>query len=282
MSELDLGPIGVSVNVTANDSYLVEASELEQFGYSTIWLPGGQIDSLDRIRHVIQATTTARVGSGIISPDVYNPDDVVRLYADLQARAPDRFVVGLGGSQQPRSLAGLTRYLNRLDQAAPAVPRERRLLAALGPRKLEIARRRCAGAIALLVTPAYTGQARTMLGQHATLVIDQFVVLDADPTRARRTARQHLAFLSGVAGYRANFARMGFTDTDVSQLSDHLVDALVAWGDADTIVQRLAEHRVAGADHIIVAALNEGDQPGPFDVAHQLADRLTAIDDPAR
>jgi hypothetical protein len=57
---------------------------------------------------------------------------------------------------------------------------------------------------------------------------------------------------------------------------------LATWGDADTIVQRLTEHRSAGADHIIVAALDEGDQPGPFDVARQLADRLIAIDDPAR
>jgi len=160
------------------------------------------------------------------------------------------------------------------------VPAERRLLAALGPRKLEIARTRCAGAIALLVTPAYTSEARTMLGEQSTLVIDQFVVLDTDATRARETAREPLKFLSGIPGYRANFARMGFTDTDVSDLSDRLVDALVAWGDADTIAERINTHRNAGADHVILAVLNRGNQPGPLDVARQLGHRLTTAGAP--
>jgi probable F420-dependent oxidoreductase len=282
MSELDLGPIGVSLNITPDDAHLDEARQLERLGYRTVWLPGGQLDRLDRIAQLIQATTTIQVGSGIISPDVYGSDAVATLYAELQARTPDRFVVGLGGSQQPPALAGLHRYLDRLDHATPPVPAERRVLAALGPRKLEIARSRCAGAIALLVTPSYTSRARTILGEGSTLVIDQFVVLETDPTRARAAARGHLRFLSGVAGYRANFVRMGFTDTDIADLSDHLVDALVAWGDADTVAQRVKAHRDAGADHVILAVLNEGDQPGTLDVARELAHRLGTINDPGR
>ena len=273
MTELDLGPIGVAVNVTADDRHLAEAKQLEQLGYRTIWLPGGQIDNLDRIAQLVRATSTVRVGSGIISPDVYEWDEVARLHADLQAGAPGRFVVGLGGSQKRRSLDGLNSYLDRLDRADPPVPAQRRLLAALGPRKLEIARTRCAGAVALLVTPEYTSQTRARLGPDATLVIDQFVVLDMDRTRARRAARGHLRFLSGIAGYRANFVRMGFDDTDIADLSDRLVDALVARGDADTIAARLDEHLSAGADHVIVTVLSEGDQPGLLDVAGQLANR---------
>jgi probable F420-dependent oxidoreductase len=277
MSKLDLGPIGVSLNVTPDEAYLDEARQLEQLGYRTVWLPGGQLDRLDRISQVIQATTAIQVGSGIISPDVYPPDAVASLYADLQASTPDRFAVGLGGSQKPPSLPGLNRYPDRLDHATPPVPAGRRLLAALGARKLEIARNRCAGAMALLVTPAYTSRARTILGEESTLVIDQFVVLDTNPTQARQTARGPLGFLSTVAGYRANFLRMGFTGTDIAGLSDGLVDALVAWGDADTIAQRVNAHRNAGADHVILAVLNEGDQPSPLDVARELAHRLGAI-----
>src|SRR4051812_12634037 len=282
MIALALGPISVSLNVTADDTYVDQAREIEQLGYQTIWLPGGQIDRLDRIAEVIRATREVRVGSGIISPDVYDSDEVARLHVDLQASAPDRFVVGLGGSQRPRSLQGLHRYLDRLDDAVPPVPAEHRILAALGPRKLAIARTRCAGAVALLVTPAYTSQARTIVGNQSTLVIDQFVVLDSDPRRARQTARKHLNFLSGVPGYRANFARRGFTDSDISELSPHLVDELVAWGDADTITDRIRAQRNAGADHVILAPLSEGDQPGPLDVAHQLADRLTTVSNQAR
>jgi probable F420-dependent oxidoreductase len=276
MTKLDLGPTGVALSVTAGDTHLDEARALERLGYRTSWLPGGQIDKLDRIAELVHATTTMQVGSAIISPDVYAADDVARLHAELQSTAPDRFVAGLGASQKPRALAELNRYLDRLDEAGIPVPADRRILAALGPRKLEIARRRCAGAMALLVTPAYTSEARTILGADSTLVIDQFVVLDTDALRARRTARGRLKFLSGVAGYRANFTRMGFSDADIADLSDHLVDELVIWGDADTIVQRIDAQRNAGADHVILAVLNDADQPGALDVAAQLADRLTA------
>lgn len=273
MTRLDLGPIGVAVNIARNDAHLAEARQLEQLGYQTIWLPGGQIDSLDRIRQLVRATGAARIAPAIISADVYSSDALAGLHAGLETSAPGRFVVGLGGSQQPHSLDALHRYLDRLDGAVPPVPAGHRLLAALGPRKLDIARTRCAGAIALLVTPGYTSRARASLGAASTLVIDQFVVLDTDAGRARETARGHVRFLAGVAGYRANFARMGFDDTDVADLSDHFVDALVAWGDADAIGQRIAEHHVAGADHVIVTVITDGDQPGLVQVAQQLADR---------
>ena len=274
MSKLDLGPIGIALNVSADDGHLAEAAELEELGYATIWLPGGQIDSLDRIAQIAGATTTIRVASGIISLDVYEPGAVIQLYADLQASAPGRFVVGLGGPQKPRPLAALNDYLDQLDQAEPPVPAGRRILAALGPRKLELARDRAAGAIALLVTPAYTAAARRVLGDQSTLVIDQMLVLGTAATRAREIARRPLRFLSGVSGYRANFARMGFTDDDIADLSDRLVDELVTWGDADAIIARINEHRQAGADQVVLTILNEGDQPAPIEVARQLAGRL--------
>ncbi len=276
MTKLDLGPIGISLNVTPDDTYLAEAAEIEELGYSAIWLPGGQIDSLDRISQVIRATRTIRVAPGIIPTDVYAPSAVTALYAELQASAPDRLVVGLGGSQKPRSLQPLHDYLDKLDEGVPPVPAERRILAALGPRKLEIARDRFAGAITLLVTPAYTADARRILGEDATLIVDQMLVLDTDAARARKTARGHLGFLSGVGGYRANFARMGFADADISNLSDRLVDELVVWGGADTITARLAEQVAAGADHVVLGVLNEGDQPGAIEVARELAGRLTS------
>ena len=43
------------------------------------------------------------------------------------------------------------------------------------------------------------------------------LVLDTDAARARQAARVPLSFLSGVSGYRANFARMGFTDRDIAE-----------------------------------------------------------------
>src|SRR5712691_4633693 len=107
MSKLSLGPVGLALNVSADDTYLREAAEVEELGYSAIWLPGGQIDSLDRIAKIVGATTSVPVIPGIISLDVYPPAAVVRLHAQLQASAPDRCLVGLGGPQQPRPLGPL-------------------------------------------------------------------------------------------------------------------------------------------------------------------------------
>ena len=275
MSKIDLGPIGIALNVSADDGYLKEAAELEELGYSAIWLPGGQIDSLDRIAAIVGATTSVPVASAVISPDVYEPGPVIQLYRRLQASAPGRFVAGLGGPQKPRPLQALNDYLDRLDQAEPPLPAGGRLLAALGPRKLGLARDRSAGAIALLVTPAYTSAARRILGGESTLVIDQMVVPDADAARAREIARRPLRFLSGMSGYRANFARMGFTEADIAGLGDRLVDELVTWGGTDTIAARVNEHLQAGADQVMLTILNQdAGRPFPIETARQLAGLL--------
>jgi len=137
-----------------------------------------------------------------------------------------RYSAGAPGS---RPDSPLNEYLDQLDRAEPPVPAGRRLLAALGPRKLDIARDRSAGAVLLLVTPGYTHAARDILGGQSTLVISQLLALDSDAGRAREAARGPLRFLSGVGGYRASWARMGFTGADIDSLSDELVDQLVAW-----------------------------------------------------
>ncbi len=214
MSKLGLGRIGIALSVS--DTYRDEAAELERLGYSAIWLPGGQIDNLTRLADVVAAATAVPVGSAVISLDVYSADMVAGLYARLEETAPGRFVAGLGGPQQRRPLEALNSFLDQLD---PVLPPDRRLLAALGPRKLQLARDRCAGAILLLVTPGYTSTARRILGDEHVLVVDQMLVLDTDDARARHTARRPLGFLSALPGYRASFARMGFTDSDITGVS---------------------------------------------------------------
>lgn len=260
----------MTVQISADGKHLDEAAVLEELGYSAIWLRGGQIDSLSRIAEVVRATTAVPVVPGIIPVDVYGPGDVIQLYADLESRAPGRFVAGLGGPQVPRPLRPLNDYLDQLDQGEPPVPAGRRILAALGPRKLSLARERAAGAVLLLVTPGYTRAARSILGTEAALVISQLVVLDTDAARAREAARGSLRFLAGVRGYQASFTRMGFTGTDIASISDELVDQLVAWGSTGTITARISEYLRAGADHVVLTMLGNGHQPG-IDPARQLA-----------
>jgi probable F420-dependent oxidoreductase len=128
----------------------------------------------------------------------------------------------------------------------------RRVLAALGPKMLGLARDRAAGALSELVTADYTAQARELLGPDTALVVEQLIVPQTDPQLARQYARKPLGYLAQMPAYQAHFRRMGFTDDDISQLSDRLVDALVVWGDEATIAARVAEHRQAGADQIAV------------------------------
>jgi probable F420-dependent oxidoreductase len=273
MSKLGLGPVGMTVQVTADGGHLEEAGALERLGYSAIWLRGGQLDHLSRIAEVVEATAAVPVVPGIISVDVYPPGEVTKLYAELEARAPGRFIAGLGGPQVPRPLRPLHDYLDQLDQGTPPVPASRRLLAALGPRKLEIARQRAAGAVLLLVTPDYTRTARGILGARATLVVSLLVAPQPDAASAREAGREPLRFLSAVPGYRDSFARMGFTGGDIDSLSDDLVDRLVAWGSTDSIAARVNEFRQAGADHVALTLLDSEDQPA-MDSARQLARSL--------
>ncbi|MFC4949155.1 TIGR03620 family F420-dependent LLM class oxidoreductase [Pseudonocardia sp. GCM10023141] len=257
-----LGRYGVSLPVT--DDLEDTAAAVEELGYSAIWVAGGQLATLEPLLRILRATTRIAVVPGIIALDVHGPAAIAALYAEAEAIAPGRLVVGLGGPQRLRvgALAAIEQALDELDSTAHGtpVPQERRLLAALGPRKLDLARSRFGGAVTLLVDPAFTASARTRLGAGPTLVVDQMVALDHDPQAARAAARQPLGFLATVGGYARAFARMGFADSEISELSDRLVDTVFAIGSVDAVTARLREQLAAGADHVVIAPVFG---PGP-------------------
>jgi len=230
---------------------------------------GGQLTTLDPLGEIVAATRSIGVGSGIIATERFNAATVAAAYA---AMAPGRFLVGLGGAHGPDQLRTLGAYFDQLDAAG--VPADARVLAAIGPRKLELAAERCAAAIPLLITPEYTARARAVVGAGTGLVVAQYVVLDPDPDAARAAARAPMGFLVNVPGYTASFRRQGFADTDVAGLGDRLVDALVAWGDADTVAARLREHLDAGADQVDICVLPTPASPDLRATWRTLAGRL--------
>jgi probable F420-dependent oxidoreductase len=263
-----LGRYGVALSV--GDDLEAHADAVERLGYSAIWVAGGQLQTLEPLLRILRATTRVAVVPGIIPLDVHGPAAIADLYAEAERIAPGRLVVGIGG--QAGGIAALRRALDELDSA---VPQERRLLAALGPRKLELARDRFGGAVTLLVSPGYTGWARAALGDASTLVVDQMVVLDDDPRSARAAAREPLGFLSTVGGYAAAFSRMGFDDRDIRELSDRLVDAVFAWGNVDPVMARLREQTAAGADHLVIAPVPTAGGLGELEIAERLAPHLS-------
>lgn len=271
MTKIELGRIGAALAADDGGGYLRLAAQLEDLGYSTL-STGGPTSELEHYRALVQATRQVRVTGSIMAVDRFDADAVIALYRDLESSNPGRLVLGLGGAHGPQPFATLNAYLDRLDAAS--IPATRRFLAALGPRMLDLARDRSSGALPLLVTPAYTAQARARLGNDRTLAIDQFVVVETDPERARSLARGPVGGLGSVPAYQANFRRMGFGENDIAQVSDRLVDALVAWGDAATVAARVGEHLSAGADHVLinlVADPAEALSPEPY---RQLAEQL--------
>jgi len=252
MAKLGLGSLGVALGPQDGPEFGAALAELEELGYDTIWLTGGPMTSLSQIGDAVRATRQVPVATGIIAVARFGAAEVAAAYAQLEASHPGRFVVGLGGAHGPKPLPTLNAYLDRLDTEPPTVPAERRVLAALGPKMLELARDRAAGALPVLVTPDYTAQARELLGPDSALVVQQLIVPETDPQLARQYAREPLGFLGRMPQYQAHFRRMGFTEDDISQLSDRLIDALVTWGDEATIAARVAEQRQAGADQIAV------------------------------
>jgi probable F420-dependent oxidoreductase len=279
MSKLGMGTIGVTVGRPGDGDVLVDAAtELAELGYSTIWLAGPQITSLDRIGKVVRATRGVKIASGIISVDRFDPRAVAAAYAEIEASHPGRYIVGLGGAHGPQPLRRLAAYLDALDTVPPTVPTRARILAALGPRMLRLARDRSAGAYPLLVTPDYTARARSLLGDDAVLVVQQFVVLETDHDKARDLARASLGFMTARGGgYAANLQRMRFSDDEIAQLSDRLVDAVVAWGDVEAAAARISEHLHAGADQVALSVLSPG-PPGflPIEQWRRLAEALVS------
>jgi probable F420-dependent oxidoreductase len=269
MPKIEMGSIGAVLS-PGDSAFVDTAVQLEELGYQTIWVTGGPLRSLSQIADVVRATKRARVASAIISVDRFGAGQVAALYADLEAAYPGRFVVGLGGAHGPNPLQTLTAYLDRLE----TVPAAARVMAALGPRMLDLARDRAAGALPVLVTPDYTARARSRLGDDTALAVEQLVVVETDPQRARAIARGPLGFLGRVPAYQASFRRMGFADEEITQLGDRLVDSLVPWGDADAVAAAVSGQLRAGADHVAISVTADASQPASLAPWRQLADRL--------
>jgi probable F420-dependent oxidoreductase len=273
--DLDIGRIGIwsaaPIWERAGGEAAEAASELEELGYGALWL-GRSAGDLAVHRALVEATNRLVLASGIINIWTEPAEVVAASYTAIERDHPGRIVVGLGSSHAPivesvtsqkyeKPLSRLREYLDELDELEPTVPRGRRVLAALGPRALKLAAERSAGAHPYLVTPAHTRKAREILGPDALLAPEATVVVESDPDTARALGREMLSLYLGLPNYTNNFLREGFDESDFADgASDRLVDALIAWGDPDTIAARIAEHHDAGADHVAVQVVTGGDR----------------------
>ncbi|BBY05575.1 LLM class F420-dependent oxidoreductase [Mycobacterium noviomagense] len=242
------------------------AAELEELGFTALWIPdvGGPV--FDAVERLLAATKQTVIATGILNLWMHEPGDVANSYASLTAEHSDRFLLGIGVSHAPlidsrepgryrKPLAATASFLDALDAAQQPVPVERRVLAALGPKMLALAANRSRGAHPYLVTPEHTATARSVLGEGPLLLPEQTVILSDSADEARAIGTDWLRAYLALPNYANNLLRSGFSADDLSQVSDRLFDAIIAWGDEAAVMRRVEEHKAAGADHVCVQVL---------------------------
>jgi probable F420-dependent oxidoreductase len=267
------GPVGLwtaALEAVPVDRVREQVAALDEQGWDALWF--GEAygrEAFTSAALYLASSQRMAVATGIAS--IYGRDAVAASGAGrlLAALHPGRFVLGLGVSHAPlvermrghsygRPLTAMREYLDALDAApwlsAPAEPAPR-VLAALGPAMLALARDRAQGAHPYLVTPEHTASAREVLGDGPLLAVEQAVVLSADPEVVRERAHWHLEIYTGLPNYRSSWLRQGFAEDDlVRGGSDRLKSAMVVGGE-DAIRARVQEHLDAGADHVCLQVL---------------------------
>ncbi|MCG7607841.1 MULTISPECIES: LLM class F420-dependent oxidoreductase [Mycobacterium] len=239
--------------------------DIEALGYGTIWAGGSLPAELDWVESILEPTKTLKVATGIVNIWSAAAGPVAESFHRIEAAHPGRFLLGIGAGH-PELIAeyrkpydALTDYLAKLDEYG--VPKDQRVVAALGPQVLKLAARRSVGALPYLTTPQHTAQARTSVGPDALIAPEHKVVLNTDAAQARAIGREALATYLKGTNYVNNWKRLGFNDSDVAAPgSNALIDALVAYGSTDAIAARLKEHLTAGATHVSVQVLTGPDK----------------------
>jgi len=284
---MELGKVGVWCGQfrTNNGEGAREAARfIETCGYKTLWIPGGRGgDIFGHVNRVLDATDELRVITGVLNIWMHPSEDIASGYSATLRNFPNRFQLGLGVSHEisvsafshlkyVKPYSKMVETLNELDGVSNLVPKRDRFLAALGPRMLALARDRAAGAHTYLTTTEHTAFARTILGAAPVLAPELMVVLDANPSRARDTARGALLQYLDLPNYTNNLNREGFSERDFhGGGSNRLVDQLVGWGGVDDIASRIREHLSAGADHVCLQVLTSDLRTFPLSQLKELA-----------
>jgi probable F420-dependent oxidoreductase len=254
------------------------AQRIEAWGYGALWIPeaiGREVFSASA--WLLANTTKLIVASGIANIYARDPVSAAAAQKGLNEQSGSRFLLGLGVSHIPlveglrqhtygKPVPTMRAYLQAMAQApyraVPPVVTPKTVLAALGPKMLELSATHADGAHPYNVTPEHTQKARALLGPGKLLCVEQGAILQPDPAQARASAREFLALYFGLPNYVDNWRRLGFGDSDfASGGSDRLIDAVIAWGDEMAIRARIEQHWRAGADHVCVQAIGPRGRP---------------------
>ena len=275
-----LGRVGLwtrQLDIQPAERVRTTIAELEELGWGSLW--SWEVfgrEALTNAALLLAATRRMVIGTGIANMWARDPVAMAAAQRTLAEAYPGRFVLGIGVSHAPivdarghryqRPLDKLRGYLDAMDaapwQGPPLVEEPARVLAALGPRMLELAAERAAGALLYNTPPEVTASARSVVGAGPLLAVEQAVLVEDDPAEARRIGREFIAFYLTLPNYVRAWDRAGFGPQERADGgSDRLVDAVVAWGRPEAIAERVRAHLDAGADHVCLQVL-ESDPNG--------------------
>jgi probable F420-dependent oxidoreductase len=294
-SSIQLGPIGIWTRQLEDQPAAKAqetARELEELGYGALWF-GEALgrEALSNAGLLLAATKRIVIATGIAN--IYARDAVAMASGQktLAEAYANRFLLGLGVSHIPlveqlrghryeKPVATMRAYLDAMDQApynsVPPATKPARVLAALGPKMLQLSGERANGAHPYNVNPEHTAEARGILGPNSYLCPEQAVVLETNPDKARAIGRAFLRFYLTLPNYANNFLRLGFDEGDFQDGgSNKLIDAIVAWGDLNAIQNRIRAHHSAGADHVCIQVLTADPKALPLNEWRELASALT-------
>jgi probable F420-dependent oxidoreductase len=275
---VDIGRVGIwygGIDALTTPEARRAAQVVEELGFGALWVAEAVgRDPFVSSAVLLGATERLPVATGIANIYARDPMTMAAGQKTLAEAFPDRFLLGLGVSHghlvagvrkhdYSKPYSYMVQYLERMDKALFMARGPEhdpgRLLAALGPKMLELSATKANGSHPYFTTPEHTQISRDVMGPDALLAPEQMVVLETDPTEARRIARAGMKIYLGLPNYFNNLVRLGFTEDDRADGgSDRLVDAIVAWGTEEQIAERVAQHHAAGADHVCVQVLQDG------------------------
>ena len=281
---MDLSKLGVSffTDTMAAPMAADTAKRIEDLGFSALWIP----ETVGRNPFVHAAWLLANTSSLVIATgiaNIYHREPGVTLAAQntLAEQSNNRFLLGLGVSHKPlvEGLRGLTYgppvatmrdYLDKMATSPytgpPPKDKPPTVIAALGPKMLELASEKCDGAHPYFTSPSHTKMARDAMGPDSLLCVEQKVIFETDSTKARDIARKAARTYQRLPNYRNNWLRMGLGEDDVDgDGSDTFIDATFAWGEIDAIKNRVQEHYDAGASHVCVQPIHPEGRMGDID-----------------
>jgi probable F420-dependent oxidoreductase len=293
---MELGRVGIwtfALDMQPAAKAQEAAAEIESLGFGAIWIPEAMgREAVANAALLLAATRRITIATGIASIWARDPMAAAAAQKTLCEAYGGRFLLGLGvshapmvamrGHQYEQPVAAMRRYLDAMDSApflsVPPATTPKRVLAALHPKMLELARNRADGSHTYCVPPEHTAWARQQLGADKILAVEQTAVLVRDPEKAREVGRRFLAVYLGLPNYARNLRRFGFTEDDLAEGgSDRLVDALVAWGDETAIARRVREQLDAGASHVCVQVLDPDPRALPLAQWRSLAPALLTL-----